>query len=261
MSARARMLREFLAQADLIEPFQELFEHLPGILFFIKNARSQMICASRSLRRRLNAAGDLELVGTTDYDYFPRAIADAFVRDDRQVMITRQPLLNRVEINYNDQRVFDWIVTNKFPLVARDGRAIGVIGTIQGYDGADDSFSPFPELGSVVAYVRAHLRERLSVSTLAEHTGVSVRQLHRRFARTFGLSVQEFITKTRIQAASDLLARTDRPIAEIALDCGFCDQSAFTHQFRRKTSLTPRQYRRNAAAGEYAAGAARPTPG
>lgn len=242
-SAKVRLRRDFLAQVDLIVPFQQLFEHLPGTFFFIKNAQSQLMCASRSVQQRLNAPGDLEMVGTTDHDYFPQAIADAFVRDDQQVMRTREPLLNRVEVSYNEQRVFDWIVTNKFPLVARDGRVIGVIGTIQSYDGNRGEFPPFPELGRVVAYIRSHLRERLAVAPLAALAGVSPRQLHRRFQQAFGLSVQEFIMKTRIQAASDALARTDRTLAEIALDSGFCDQSAFTHQFRRKAGLTPRQYR------------------
>lgn len=247
---KARMRRDFLAQVDLIVPFQQLFEHLPGTFFFIKNARSELICASRRVQQRLNAAGDLEMVGTTDYEYFPDAIADAFVRDDRQVMRTREPLLNRVEVSYNEQRIFDWIVTNKFPLVARDGSVVGVIGTIQSYDGTRGEFPPFPELGKVVAHVRSHLRDRLAVADLAALAGISARQLHRRFAQAFGLSVQEFIMKTRIQAAGDALARTDLSIAEIALECGFCDQSAFTHQFRRKAGLTPRQFRLRSAGAE-----------
>lgn len=237
------MRSDLLAQVELIVPFQQLFEHLPGTFFFIKNAQSQLIFASRTVQQRLNAPGDLELVGTTDYDYFPPAIADAFVRDDQEVMRTRVPLLNRVEVSYNDRRDFDWIVTNKFPLVARDGRVVGVIGTIQSYDGTRGTLPAFSELGRVVGHIRSHLRDRLAMADLAAIAGVSPRQLQRRFAQAFGSSVQEFIMKTRIQAASDALTRTDRSIAEIALDHGFCDQSAFTHQFRRKTGVTPRQYR------------------
>ena len=39
------------------------------------------------------------------------------------------------------------------------------------------------------------------------------------------------------------LANEDRPIADIALSCGFCDQSALSRQFKQLTGLTPREYR------------------
>jgi AraC-like DNA-binding protein len=41
-----------------------------------------------------------------------------------------------------------------------------------------------------------------------------------------------------------LLAGTSEPIADIALTCGFCDQSAFTQHFRRHMGLTPAAYRK-----------------
>ena len=49
---------------------------------------------------------------------------------------------------------------------------------------------------------------------------------------------------TRIDAACDRLRLSAQPIAEIALHCGFYDQSAFTRQFKAVTGLTPGQYRK-----------------
>ena len=49
--------------------------------------------------------------------------------------------------------------------------------------------------------------------------------------------------KTRIQATVDALIRTNMSISEIATDFGFCDQSAFTKQFRKHTGYTPRKFR------------------
>ena len=54
----------------------------------------------------------------------------------------------------------------------------------------------------------------------------------------------QLITKTRITAGSRLLRETDAAIAEIALDCGFSDHSAFTRAFRAVTGLSPTEHRR-----------------
>jgi len=59
--------------------------------------------------------------------------------------------------------------------------------------------------------------------------------------------VKEFVLRARVQAAAELLRSTGRPIAEIALDCGFYDQSAFTRQFRKRTGVTPERWRRRSA--------------
>ena len=143
--------------------------------------------------------------GTTDDQYFPAQIADSFIRDDRMVMRTGRPLLNRVAVWYNDQRILDWFVKNKFPLRDRSGKIIGLIVSIQSYEGMRTAHTPYAELSRAIDYIRGHLGERISVGVLAKLCGFSARQLHRKFSRAFGLSVQEFLTRTRIQAAEDRL--------------------------------------------------------
>ncbi|MFM2169559.1 MAG: hypothetical protein RIS79_3930, partial [Verrucomicrobiota bacterium] len=59
-----------------------------------------------------------------------------------------------------------------------------------------------------------------------------------------GISPMQLITKTRISAGSRLLLESDASIAEIALNCGFADHSAFTRAFRAVTSYSPSEYRR-----------------
>jgi AraC-like DNA-binding protein len=49
--------------------------------------------------------------------------------------------------------------------------------------------------------------------------------------------------QTRLAAAARLLVETDRPVADIAYDCGFYDHSALTRAFRSATNLTPTQFR------------------
>jgi transcriptional regulator GlxA family with amidase domain len=152
-----------------------------------------------------------------------------------------------VELWYNEQRVLDWFVTNKLPVVDVHGQIIGVMGIVRSYEGQRRSMQPLSLIHSTVDYIREHHHERLTVEELAERAGLSPRQLHRKFREVFGLSVQEFLIKTRIQAASDMLLHSDLSIAQIATDFGFCDQSAFTQLFRKHLGQTPLRFRQRYA--------------
>jgi AraC-like DNA-binding protein len=238
------MQRDFLSEVGGAQQFQQLFEHLPGIYFFIKDSKSRMMCASRPILERLGLKTEEEVIGTTDYDYFPPQVADGFVHDDQLVMRTGKPLTGRVEVWYNEQRLLDWFVTNKLPVRDRKGDIIGVMGTVQSYEGSRKSLLPYSQISQAVDYIRAHHREKITVEQLAQRAGLSSRQLHRKFREVFGMSVQEFLAKTRIQTASDALMGTSQSIAEIAQEFGFCDQSAFTQQFRKHTGMTPLKFRK-----------------
>lgn len=239
----AEFQHRFFAQMAGPLQFQHLFEHLPGVYFFVKDRQSRMVCASQPFWEHLGAKSESEIIGRTDYDFFPQHAADHFRRDDELVMSTGEPLIGRVELWYNEQRVLDWFVTNKHPVRGADGEVIGVMGIVRSYEGQRRTMQPLSLIHSTVDYIREHHHEKLTVEELADRAGLSPRQLHRKFREVFGLSVQEFLVKTRIQAASDTLLNSDRPIAEIAVDFGFCDQSAFTQLFRKHMGMTPRRFR------------------
>ncbi len=230
------------------QQFQHLFEHLPGVSFFVKDRQSRMICASQPFWEHLGAKSEAEIIGKTDDDFFPPHAADHFKRDDQLVMTTGRPLIGRVELWYNEQRVLDWFVTNKLPVRDTRGQVIGVMGTVRSYEGQRRTMLPMSLINSTVDFIREHHHQRLTVEDLADQAGLSPRQLHRKFRDVFGLSVQDFLIKTRIQAASDALLHSDLSIAEIATDFGFCDQSAFTQLFRKHTGLTPLRFRRRYSA-------------
>lgn len=235
--------QEFFALMGGPQRFQELFEHLPGVYFFVKDRQSRLVCASQPFREHLGVKSEAEFVGKTDYDFFPPHAADHFVHDDQLVMTTGEPLIGRVELWYNEQRVLDWFVTNKLPVRDLKGRIIGVMGTVRSYEGQRRTMQPLSLIHSTVDYIRQHHHERLTVEELARQADLSPRQLHRKFREVFGLSVQEFLVKTRIQAASDALIHSDQTLAQIAADFAFCDQSAFTQLFRKHTGLTPLRFR------------------
>ncbi|HVJ84060.1 MAG TPA: helix-turn-helix domain-containing protein [Caulifigura sp.] len=217
----------------------DLFEHLSGVHFFLKDDRGRTIAFNSLLRRRLGLSADACVIGLTDYDLFSRQQADRYRDDDRRVLTTGTPLINRIEAWRSETP----IVTSKYPVRDAAGRVIGVMGMFQCSPERPGVLSEDDELRCAVDYIRSHLHERLSVETIAARAFVSARQLRRKFDRRFGVSVLEFVIRLRIEGAGQDLLNTTAPIAEIANRFGFCDQAAFTHHFRRRMGVTPKKYR------------------
>ena len=240
---RLAVQRRFFKRLGTDQPFRQLFEHLHGVYFFAKDTNSRLMAATPPIVERLGGKEEKDIIGASDDEFFPPQIAENFVRDDRRVIRTGQPLIGRVEIWYSEQHVFDWFVTNKVPLRDAKGRVIGIAGTIQSYSDRRKTLLPCQEIARVVDYIHAHRQGRVTVTELARLAGLSPRQLSRRFHEVLGMSLQDFVMKSRVQGAADVLVSTDRTIAGIAQSFGFCDQSAFTRQFRKHTGITPRKYR------------------
>ena len=81
---------------------QRLFDYVPGTSFFMKDEQSRMVSVSQSIVDRFGLAHEDEVIGRNDYDFFPAHIADSFVRDDKLVISTGQPMIDRVEIWYTE---------------------------------------------------------------------------------------------------------------------------------------------------------------
>lgn len=92
-------------------------------------------------------------------------------------------------------------------------------------------------------YLSTHLTQDVHVADVAEAVGLSPTYLSRLFKRCCGQTMREYLVGERVKAAQRLLETDGRSIAQIAALLRFCDQSYFTQVFRRRTGLTPRQYR------------------
>lgn len=82
---------------------------------------------------------------------------------------------------------------------------------------------------------------------LADLCGMTVRQLSRTFKEETGKALGTYVVDATIERAAIMLTRTDRPIAQIAVDLGFASSTSFSYSFRRSTGVLPREYRRRAA--------------
>ena len=98
-------------------------------------------------------------------------------------------------------------------------------------------------LSRALEFMEAHLAEDITREQTARVAGLSPSHFsHLMRART-GWSFTELLTRLRVDRACQLLIRTDTPLAQVALECGFGDQSYFTRVFRRRMAQTPGEYR------------------
>jgi AraC family transcriptional regulator len=86
--------------------------------------------------------------------------------------------------------------------------------------------------------------EAVAIAALARDAGVHPVHLARAFRRHCGCTPGEFQVALRLAGAAEALRAGKQPIAEIALDCGFADQSHLSRRFRDLYGVAPAAYRR-----------------
>jgi AraC family transcriptional regulator len=84
---------------------------------------------------------------------------------------------------------------------------------------------------------------RLTLTVLAEVDCLSPYRFTRSFKQAVGIGPPRYVMRLRLERAKTLMRRTKQPLATIAQETGFADQSHMTSTFRRETRLTPGRYR------------------
>lgn len=96
-----------------------------------------------------------------------------------------------------------------------------------------------------LAFIDAHLDRDFELADLARAAGVSAYHFIRCFKASFGVSPYQFVMKKRLDRVVELVRSTKLPLADIALSCGFSDQSHMTRVLKKGTGLTPGALRRH----------------
>lgn len=100
------------------------------------------------------------------------------------------------------------------------------------------------QLRRAITFMEAQSHKPLTVADIAQTAALSESRLYDLFRTWIGSGPQAHLTAIRIRRARAALSGTDLPIARIAQECGFSDQTAFTRAFRRLTGTTPAAYRK-----------------
>jgi PAS domain S-box-containing protein len=239
-SAFAEVPPSVSAELAIIE---QLFDHVPDTAFFIKDARGRYIAVNQSLVERCGCRDKKELLGRHVQEIFPKELAELYAIQDQTVIRTGRTIIDHLELHWYAHRRPGWCLTTKLPMRNHHGVIVGVVGISRDLRAPGDRESIPTSLASTLEYLEAHCDEPISPSSLAKRAGLPPVRFARLIKRIFRVTPNQLIMQTRLAAAAQLLVKTDRPVADIAYDCGFYDHSALTRAFRSATNLTPTQFR------------------
>lgn len=111
---------------------------------------------------------------------------------------------------------------------------------------------PAPQRGGLAPWQVRRARDllmenwgcKLTIKELADSCDLSVSYFTRAFRESLGVPPHQWLMNERLKRAADLLRNSGMSLKEIALSCGFSDQSHFTRAFKDKTGATPAHWRR-----------------
>jgi transcriptional regulator GlxA family with amidase domain len=170
-------------------------------------------------------------------------LAASYARQDEQVLKTGKSIDQQLELHIYPGGKAGWCLTTKHPLRDDKGRITGVAGISRDLDAPSDKATGFAELASALRHMRKNYTESLRIEDIATKAGLSVYQFEQRVQRLFQMSPLQLLHKLRLDEATRLLRESDLPLGEIALQTGWCDQSAFTRHFSRYAGMAPGKFR------------------
>lgn len=231
--------------SQLAEPFtgEALFDRFSDLVFFIKNSRGEYVLVNQTLVTRCGLREKSELIGRRADELFPNPLGESYRAQDESVLRNGRAIVDQLELHFYASGGRGWCLTNKLPLRDGNQQVIGLVGISKDLQSAAERGEDYAGIAKVVQHIQKNFGETLRVKDLARRAGLSAFQFEQRIRKIFQLTAGQLIQKTRMEAAVQRLVATDDPIATVALDCGYSDQSAFTRQFRQTISLSPSEYR------------------
>jgi two-component system response regulator YesN len=101
------------------------------------------------------------------------------------------------------------------------------------------------EVAEVKSFIQTHLKEELTLPEIASMVNMSESHFSHIFKKETGISLGEYINQVRIEQAKYLLKTSDLKINEIADEVGICNPNYFSTQFKRRTGMSPLEYRQD----------------
>ena len=124
VTQRKKIEEELAYERDLL---RALLDTIPDRIYF-KDVQSRFIRCSGSMVKRLGANNIKEVVGKTDFDFHPRELAQEFHDDEQRIILTGQPLINKLERQVDLAGHDIWATVTKVPIYNQNGAVTGIIG-------------------------------------------------------------------------------------------------------------------------------------
>jgi len=223
--------------------YEDLFELLPDIFYFVKNKNYQFVAVNDNLMKHFLFTDKSEIIGKTDYDILSFDQAEHFRADDQKIINSGSVFKDVVELVGDGAGNVSWYITSKMPIRNNKGEIVGLQGITRDVDKSKNTIVPYHILKDVIVKIQKEYMNNLTVDDLAKETKMSVSTFERKFKKYFKMTPIKYIKQLRIEQACKQLLDLNISLSDVAQNVGFCDQSYFTKEFKKIMKMTPRHYR------------------
>ena len=223
---------------------ETLFDHITDRGYFIKNSEGQYVVVNQSLVERCGFRKKQDLLGRTADQIYPPPLGQRYRAQDKSLLRTGKPILNQLELQLYPSGGRGWCLTHKVPIRDKAGCIIGLVGISKDLHAPIEKSEDYTPIAQTIQFIQNNYGKSFTIADLAAMAQLSSYQFEQRIQKIFEISPKQFVQKVRMDAAVQRLNETDDPIARIALDCGYADQSTFSRQFKQTVGISPAHYRK-----------------
>jgi AraC family transcriptional regulator len=160
-----------------------------------------------------------------------------------EVVLGKSPLIRALSLQlWNELKTQDFATT-----LILEGLALQLAGTLCRQRQAKETQSAPRWLTEAKELLDHEFSDHLTMRDIAARVCVDRGHLSAEFKRRFQLSPGEYLRRSRVLAAADLIRTGHAELRDIALECGFYDQSHFSRAFKRFLGITPGEFKRTTA--------------
>ncbi len=235
---------DFFARTVDLKTILDVLDRIPEALFMIKNRESRYVYMSSALKAAINLDPDYNIVGKTDFDLFPKIVAETFRQNDLIVFQEGRTLLNEIHATALFSGPTRWFFSSKYPLHDQRGEIIGLITINHPYDQERSEQAELNQLLPAIEYITKNFGEKITIADLAARCAMSESHFMRIFKERIKMTAHAFLEQVRMYHALDAIRHSGESIAAIAYRCGFYDHSSFVKRFKKTTGTTPLKYRK-----------------
>ncbi len=257
MTSKKHKMRTFFEARDqlyketpVILAMEKLFQKLDDVLFCFKDRDGRYLWANDAFLRRVPIASGADLIGRTASEVFPELLAAAYEQQDARLIAEGRETHDRLEMITNPDGSLGWFLSEKILIRGRDSDILAIACMSRDLHASASGDPRLKSLAVALDRMRRDYAEPLRITQLAVEAELSLSRFERLMRSVMHISPRQFLTRQRVEAAAGLLRHTDKSIAAIALDCGFCDQPTFCRQFKAVTGTTAFRYRKLVRFGE-----------
>ena len=231
---------DFRALRDLAP----IFDQIPNLQFWAKDRESRFRACNAGFAAHFGLEGVREIEGRTDFEVSPEPLAREYVQDDKSVLGTGKPIVDKMELVREQDGKLKWYATSKFPLRNAQNLIYGTAGVTRLVNDPMQATPRARGMAEAIHRINTQYGKDWKIPDLAATAGMSVDNFERKFRLLFRATPLKYLNRIRMRAACGLLIHTELSVGDVAKQCGFSDQSYFSKRFFLNFRIRPLEYRR-----------------